>query len=313
MAPVAVSMILDCDPGHDDAVALAVAAHRAGLVGVTTVAGNVGLAHTTRNALGVLQLMGCDVPVHAGAAAPLAIDPADVVHAAHVHGESGLAGAVLPDITREVASDDAVGYLVDVTRATEGHWLVATGPLTNVALAIQRDVQLVDRIAGISIMGGGTFGNVTAAAEFNMHFDPEAADVVLRSGAPRILVCGLDLTHQLEVDDALVARLAALGNGFGPFCARFLAAYLDNVRTLTRRRDVAALHDPCAVLAVTDPDLFESARVPVAMETRGEHTRGMTLVDRRGWMRGQGNVEWQERINAPAALDLVSAAIAAAP
>src|SRR4051812_42749509 len=122
-APGSVSMILDCDPGHDDAVALAVAAYRADLVGVTTVAGNVGLAHTTRNALGVLHLMGCDVPVHSGAAAPLAIDPADVVHAAHVHGESGLAGAVLPEVSRSVASDDAVGYIVDTTRATEGLWI----------------------------------------------------------------------------------------------------------------------------------------------------------------------------------------------
>src|SRR5262249_20803793 len=136
MAAVPVSMILDCDPGHDDAVALAVAAHRGTLVGVTTVAGNVGLAHTTRNALGVLQLRGCDVPVRSGAAAPLATDPSALVHAEHVHGETGLAGAVLPEITRTIASDDAVGYLVDATRATEGLWIVATGPLTNVALAL---------------------------------------------------------------------------------------------------------------------------------------------------------------------------------
>ncbi len=303
-------MILDCDPGHDDAVALAVAAYRANLVGVTTVGGNVGLALTTRNALGVLQLLGCDAPVHSGAAEPLAGSAAP--HAEHVHGETGLAGAVLPEITRTIASADGVGYLVEATRQTEGLWIVATGPLTNVALALQRDPSLASRIAGISIMGGGTFGNVTPAAEFNIHFDPEAADVVVRSGA-RIVVCGLDLTHQVAVDDPLNARLAALPNKFGPFCAGFLGAYLDNVRTLTRNRDVAALHDPCAVIAITNPELVTTARVPVVIETNGEHTRGMTLVDRRPWMRGSGNVEWAEHIDAPAALDVVSESIAAAP
>ncbi len=314
MGSVTARMIVDCDPGHDDAVALAVAAHRGELVGVTTVAGNVGLVHTTRNALAVLQLMDCDVPVHAGAAAPLAAGGDTViVHAEHVHGESGLAGAVLPELVRAVVSDDAVSYLIDTTRATEGLWIVPTGPLTNVALALQRDPKLADRVAGISIMGGGTFGNVTAAAEFNINFDPEAADVVLGCGAARILMCGLDLTHQVAVDDAMVSHLAALDNTFGPFCSAFLAAYLENVRTLTRRRDVAALHDPCAVLHVTDPELFESARVPVAVETRGEHTRGMTLVDRRTWMRGSGNVEWAERIDAPAALGIVTAAVGAMP
>ena len=312
MVVVSVPMILDCDPGHDDAVAIAVAAHRGELIGVTTVAGNVGIEHTTRNALAILQLMGLDVPVHRGAAAPLAATGAELVHAAHVHGETGLAGAVLPEVTRTVASDDAVGYLLDAT-STGGAWIVATGPLTNVALALQRDPELAHRVAGISIMGGGTFGNVTAAAEFNINFDPEAADIVLRCGAARILMCGLDLTHQVAVDDALVARLRGLGNEFGPFCAGFLDAYLDNVRTLTRRRDVAALHDPCAVLAVTDPDLFAGARLPVAVETKGEHTRGMTLVDRRAWMRGHGNVEWAEHIDAGPALDVVTASIAAAP
>ncbi len=310
---MAVPIILDCDPGHDDAVAIAVAAHRGRLIGVTTVAGNVDLTLTTNNALGVLQLLDIDVPVHSGAAAPLAAGSDAPVHAQHVHGETGLAGAVLPELTRRVASDDAITYLVDTTRDEEGAWIIATGPLTNVALALQRDPDLAHRIAGISIMGGGTFGNVTAAAEFNIHFDPEAADIVLRCGSPRMLMCGLDLTHQVAVDDELVARLRALPNRFGPFCAGFLAAYLDNVRTLTRRRDLAALHDPCAVLAVTDPELFAGARVPVDVETRGDHTRGMTLVDRRSWMRGHGNVEWAEHIDAGPALDVVTESIAAAP
>jgi inosine-uridine nucleoside N-ribohydrolase len=302
-------LVLDCDPGHDDAVALAVAAHRGRLLGVTTVAGNVTLEHTTRNALGVVQLLGIDVEVHAGAVAPLRGGTVD--HATHVHGEHGLAGATLPELRRAAASADAAGFLVEITRRHPGAWIVATGPLTNVAHALERDPTLPARVAGISIMGGGTFGNVTAAAEFNIHFDPEAADVVLRCGAPLVL-CGLDLTHQLLVDDAMVARSRALGNGFGSFAADFLGGYLANVRALGGDGLDAALHDPCAVLAVTDPHLIDATSRHVVIETVGEHTRGMTVVDRRQWARG-GNARWADTIDAPAAITIILDAIAAAP
>jgi len=306
---VALDLILDCDPGHDDAAALAVAVHRGRLLGVTTVAGNVGLEHTTRNALAIVQLLGIDVEVHSGAAGPLR--GGSVAHATHVHGENGLAGATLPELHATVASDDAAGYLVEITHRHEGAWIVATGPLTNVAVALQRDPTLADRVAGISVMGGGTFGNVTAAAEFNIHFDPEAADIVLRCGA-RLMMCGLDLTHQWLVDDTMVARSQALGNGFGRFAADFLRGYLANIRTLRGDTLDAALHDPCAVLAVTDPHLFEVTTRRVMIETAGEHTRGMTVVDRRPWVRG-GNVAWAHTIDAPAATEAVLAAFAAAP
>src|SRR5579862_9218890 len=130
---VVLDLILDCDPGHDDAVALAVAAHRARLLGVTTVAGNVALEHTTRNALAIVQLLGLDVEVHAGASAPMNGRP--VRHAGHVHGEHGLAGATLPELRRSAASDDAVSFLLEITQRHPGAWIVATGPLTNVAMA----------------------------------------------------------------------------------------------------------------------------------------------------------------------------------
>ena len=306
---MAQDLILDCDPGHDDAVALAVAAHRGRLLGVTTLAGNVSLEHTTRNALAIVQMLGIDVEVHSGAAGPSTGRSVD--DAAHVHGEHGLAGATLPELRRTVASTDAVGYLVDVTRSHPGAWIVATGPLTNVAAALRSDPTITERIAGISIMGGGTFGNVTAAAEFNIHFDPEAADVVLRCGAP-LVMCGLDLTHQLLVDDAMVERSRAFGNEFGRFAADFLSGYLANVRALHGDARDAALHDPCAVLAVTDPHVLRVAPRRVAVETAGEHTRGMTLVDRRSWARG-GNVDWAQIIDAPAAMEIILGSIAAAP
>jgi inosine-uridine nucleoside N-ribohydrolase len=302
-------LFVDCDPGHDDAIALAVAAARGRLLGVTTMAGNAPLEHTTRNALAVVQLLGIDVEVHSGADRPLRGSPGE--HATLVHGESGLEGVTLPELRRTVASDDAVGFLVEATQRHPGAWLVAMGPLTNIALALQRDPDIVERIAGVSIMGGGTFGNVTAMAEFNIHFDPEAADVVLRCGAP-IVMCGLDLTHQLLVDDAMVARSRALPNGFGPFAADLFAGYLANIRALTHEDRDGALHDPCAVLAVTDPDLLDVVPRRVVVETSGEHTRGMTVVDQRSWVRG-GNVSWAQTIDAPAATAAVIDAIATAP
>jgi inosine-uridine nucleoside N-ribohydrolase len=307
--PTPPGLFVDCDPGHDDAIALAVAAARGRLLGVTTVAGNAPLEHTTRNALAVVQLLGSDVDVHSGAAGPLRGSP--VEHATLVHGEHGLEGVTLPELRRSVASGDAAGFLIEATHQHPGAWLVPMGPLTNIAHVLQRDPGIVERIAGISIMGGGTFGNVTATAEFNIHFDPEAADIVLRCGA-LIVMCGLDLTHQLLVDDALVARTRALPNDFGQFAADLFAGYLTNIRALTRADRDGALHDPCAVLAVTDPDLLAVAPRRVAIETSGEHTRGMTVVDQRSWVRG-GNVSWAQTIDAPAATEAVIDAIAAAP
>jgi inosine-uridine nucleoside N-ribohydrolase len=302
-----IPVVIDCDPGHDDVVAIATASHWCDLIGVTTVSGNVGLEHTTRNALATVQLLDLAVPVHAGAAEPLVCAAVD---AAHVHGQSGLAGATLPQLIQQITSSDAVSFLVEAAHAVDGLWLVATGPLTNVALALQRDPSIATRLAGISIMGGGTFGNVTAAAEFNIHFDPEAADIVFRSGA-RIVLCGLDLTHQVLVDDELVARLGALPNAFGPFCASFLGEYLATVRRITGTDGDAALHDPCAVLAISHPELFLCSDRAVVVELQGEHTRGMTVIDRRLWVRGAMSVA--ERVDSRAALARIFDAISAAP
>src|SRR6478736_5050631 len=154
------TILIDCDPGHDDAIAIMVGARHAALVGVTTVAGNAPLSLTTRNALVMLDLIGrADVPVHTGADRPLVAAP---VHADYVHGESGIDGADLPEPSRPATSDDAVGFIIDSVRANEGLWLVPTGPLTNIALALRAAPDLPDRVGGISLMGGGRFGNRTA-------------------------------------------------------------------------------------------------------------------------------------------------------
>jgi inosine-uridine nucleoside N-ribohydrolase len=167
-----IPMIIDCDPGHDDAIALIVAARHANVLGVTTVAGNAPISATTRNARIVLDMIGSAAPLHQGAHRPLVAPPQ---HAAYIHGQSGLDGADLPEPSGPADSEDAVGFIIDTCRATEGVWLVPMGPLTNIAIALRSAPDIAQRIAGISLMGGGSFGNRSAAAEFNIWADPEAA------------------------------------------------------------------------------------------------------------------------------------------
>ncbi len=306
-------LIIDCDPGHDDAVALILGHAVADVLGVTTVSGNAALADVTRNALAILELLAVDTPVHAGAARPLA---GEARHAAAVHGPGGLGGVQLEAPRRTVASDDAVAFIIDTVRDEDGVWLVAIGPLTNIALALQRAPDIARRVTGISLMGGSTtVGNVTAVAEFNVWADPEAADVVLRSGAP-LRMCGLNLTHQLRTDDALCKTLRTEGGPLAGFVADLFAFLHQRMADLIGERS-SALHDPCAVLAVVEPGLFEFAWRPVEVELRGTLTRGMTVVDerprpRRGGAETAGaNVAVAYRIDAETAMRRVLEAVRA--
>jgi inosine-uridine nucleoside N-ribohydrolase len=270
-------LVVDCDPGHDDAIALLVAARHTNLLGITTVAGNAPLDRTTRNAIIVRDLLEIDVPVHTGAARPLVAAPK---HADYVHGKTGMDGADLPEPSGPPDGTDAVTFIVDTCRANEGTWLVPTGPLTNIALALRAAPDLRDRIAGISIMGGGTFGNRTAVAEFNIWADPEAAAEVFAYGGP-LLMCGLDLTHRFQATPERIDRIrvlpgrlaAVIADLFVFFSGTYVARH-DNLRG-------APVHDPCAVLALTHPTLFQSMRTHVEIETQGQHTRGMTVIDQR--------------------------------
>ncbi len=299
------NVIIDCDPGHDDAIALMVAHRYANVLGITTVCGNAPLVDTTRNALALVELAGWSTPVHSGAAAPLNGKPA---HAAHVHGETGLGGAGLPEPRLAPASRDAVGYLLDVSRQVDDLWVVAVGPLTNLALALEQDPGLARRIAGVSIMGGSaTTGNVTRTAEFNIWADPEAASVVFRAGA-RIKMCGLNLTTQLQSRDGLIPRLA--GRGAVPdLVARLLAFVHDRMEEWVGERR-AALHDPCAVLALTHPHLIRFEPRAVDVELVGEWTRGMTVVDERTLRRRDlPNADVAYEIDAEAAMEVVLEAV----
>ena len=300
-------MIVDCDPGHDDAIALIVAARFADLVGVTTVAGNAPVTKTTRNARIMLDLVSSDVPLHRGAERPLVAPPR---HAPEVHGESGLDGAQLPEPSRPEDSGDAVGYIIDTCRSTEGLWLVPIGPLTNIALALRTAPDIAGRIAGISLMGGGTFGNRTPAAEFNIWADPEAAAIVYGYGG-RLVMSGLDVTHQLQATPDRIARIRDIPGPLAVIVSDlfdfFLSTYVPNHESLKG----GVVHDACAVLGLTHPHLFTTREHHVVVETAGEFTRGMTLIDRRGTRRRSApncTVQWE--VDSDGAFDAIVEAVA---
>jgi purine nucleosidase len=287
-------LILDVDTGIDDAFALlyALAAPDARLIGVSAVAGNVGLAKAARNTRAVLALAGrADVPVWEGAAAPLL---GHVEDASDIHGSTGLGRAVLPDPAPAPQAPHAVEALLAASREHEGELiLVATGPLTNVALAIARDPGFVRRLKLFAAMGGSftVGGNTTAAAEFNIWYDPEAARMVVRAfaeegAAPSILV-GLDVTRKTvltEADlDGLAKTCANAPNG--PALTTFLrdaAQHYFELMAARGRPRALVMHDPLAVAVALDPSLVATKALPVDVETRGELTRGQTLADFRG-------------------------------
>jgi inosine-uridine nucleoside N-ribohydrolase len=300
-------IILDCDPGHDDALAIIVAARHTNLLGITTVSGNAPLESTTYNALVMRDLLAIDVPVHAGANRPL-ISPAS--HADYVHGTSGLDGADLPPPTTPLDSRDAVAFIIATVREHDGVWLVPIGPMTNIALALRAAPDMAGRIGGISLMGGGLFGNRTPTGEFNIWSDPEAAAIVFAYGGP-LVMAGLDLTHQFQATPERIAEVRAMPGRLASVLPElmefFSAAYMSRHRGLLG----APMHDPCAVLALTHPELFTRSFAHVVVETAGEHTRGMTVIDQRVLIdKPEPNCDRLTAINADAAWTVVAEAIA---
>jgi len=270
-------ILLDCDPGLDDALAL-VLAHGdpdIDLVAVTTVGGNVGIANTTKNALELREYLGFDkVPVAKGAGAPLVRDVRD---ASHVHGEGGIGDVVLPAATLTASTDHAVDVIINAIRqAPSSIHLVATGPLTNIALALEKDPGIARLVASFTIMGGSfTRGNATPAAEFNIYADPEAAKIVFDADWQVVMV-GLDLTLQAIAHEGVLEKFRALGS-LGNDLLIPLATHWVNPHDDAWNGQ--AVHDVCAVAYVTRPDLFASRPARVEVETRGEFTEGMTVVD----------------------------------
>lgn len=302
-------IILDCDPGHDDVVAIVVAAQTTELLGITTVAGNAPLDRTTYNACVMRDLLGLDTTVHSGASRPLIAEPK---FAGFVHGESGLDGADLPEPHRGADGDDAVSFIIETCRSQEGSWLVPIGPLTNIALALRAAPDLAKRISGISLMGGGTFGNRAPLAEFNVWADPEAAAIVFGCGAP-LTMAGLDVTHQFLVTPARIEQIAGIDGRLAAMLTDLFRFFAHNY--ISRHDTIvgAALHDPLAVLALSHPQLFEGVDRHVNVETRGRYTTGMTVIDRRDISdREPPNCHVLEQVDHDAAWRLVVDAVAAA-
>jgi purine nucleosidase len=305
----AVPTILDCDPGHDDMVAiLLAAAHpRIDLLAITTVAGNGTLERTTHNARAVCSMAGIrDVAIAAGAPGPLV---GSLRTAPHVHGESALDGAELAAADVPLAAEHAVDLMARVLReTTEPVTLVPTGPLTNVALLLRTYPELAEHLREIVLMGGSTdTGNVEPLAEFNVHVDPEAADVVFSSGLP-VTMCGLNVTHQALATEAVLERVRGLGTPLADTVVGLLGFFRDRYRDIWGM-PAPPVHDPVAVARVIDPVLVRCEDAHVAVELHGTHTRGATVCDRFGVLARTPNAKVAVELDAAGLWDLVVSAV----
>ena len=300
-------IIIDTDPGQDDAVAilLALASPELEVLGLSIVAGNVPLHHTVRNALTLCELAGRpDLPVYAGCARPIS---RRLVTAEHVHGKTGLDGITLPEPAIQAASGHAVDFLIETLRreAPGTITLVPIGPLTNIATAFQRAPDIIPRVQEIVLMGGAYFevGNITPAAEFNIYVDPEAAKLVFASGVP-LVVMPLDVTHKALTSRAWVDGMAAMGR-----IGQAVASWTDFFERYDREKygsNGAPLHDPCTIAWLLKPELFSGRHINVEIETEGEFTVGMTVAD---WWRVTGreaNATFIRDVDAKGFFDLLT-------
>lgn len=305
-------IILDCDPGHDDAVAIVLAAGNPeiDLLAVTTVGGNQTLEKVTRNALAMATVANIkDVPFAAGCVRPLV---RDVETAGETHGESGLDGVELPEPSIELDPRHGVDVIIDTVMAHEPGTvtLVPTGPLTNIAMAARKEPAIVERVKEVVLMGGGYHvGNWSAVAEFNIKVDPEAAHVVFNLPW-KVVMVGLDLTHQALATDEIAEKIKAVDSPLSEFVLGlftfFRKAYKD-----TQGFEFPPVHDPCAVAYVIDPTIVETVNVPIDVELAGNLTTGMTVADFRAQAPKGCNTWAATKLDFDRFWDLVIDAIAA--
>lgn len=274
-------IIIDTDPGQDDAIAilLAFASPEIDVLGLTAVAGNVPLALTQKNARIICELAGRgDVPVYAGCDRPLV---RKLVTAEHVHGKTGLDGPAMPDPVMPLAEGHGVDFIIETLRREAAHTvtLCPLGPLTNIAEAFRRAPDVIGRVQQIVLMGGAYFevGNITPAAEFNIYVDPEAADIVFRSGVP-IVVMPLDVTHKVLTTRARVEAFRALGTEVGRVCAEW-SDFFERFDMEKYGSEGAPLHDPTVIAYLLAPGLFRGRHINVEIEVQSDLTRGMTVAD----------------------------------
>ncbi|MFK3977956.1 pyrimidine-specific ribonucleoside hydrolase RihA [Shewanella vesiculosa] len=299
-------VILDCDPGHDDAISLILALSSAKLdvLAITTSAGNQTPEKTLNNALRVLTLLGRhDIPVASGAPKPLA---RELIIADNVHGESGLDGPKLPDPAFAPVQQTAIELMADKVRGSKHPvTLVPTGPLTNIALFLAAHPELHSNIDSIVLMGGAAgVGNWTPAAEFNIFVDPEAADMVFKSGLP-IVMCGLDVTHEAQIMDEDIERIRAINNPIAKCVAELLDFFMIYHRDPKWGFTGAPLHDPCTIAWLLNPSLFTAVDCWVGIETKGQYTQGMTVVDRYQLTNNPHNAKVLFNINRTSFVDFI--------
>ena len=273
-----IAAIIDCDPGHDDVMAILLAGRTLDLQAITTVHGNASVADTTTNARKTVEFAGLtDIPIAAGTPRPLVREPH---YAPDVHGESGLDGPTIPPPTVPILDQHAVDLIIERSHSVPDLHLVPVGPLTNIASALIKDPTLPSRIRQISLMGGSlAFGNVTPAAEFNIWCDPEAAHVVFTSGIP-IKMIGLNVTRQVLATPDMRARIRGMARTSTTHVADMLDHYSAAEAVYTGLPG-GAMHDPVAVAALVDPDVLVFEPMHVAVELAGTHTAGMTVCDGR--------------------------------
>lgn len=306
-------IIIDTDPGQDDAVAILLALaspEDLDLLGITCVAGNVPLNLTSKNARIICELAGnTTVPVYAGCDRPLG---RDLVTAEHVHGKTGLNGPVLPDPQMPLQDGHGVDFIIDTLRreAPGSVTLCPLGPLTNIAMALQKAPDIAERVQEIVLMGGAYFevGNITPTAEFNIYVDPQAADIVFKSGIP-IVVMSLDVTHKALVTPPRNAAFRALATPVGKAVSE-MTDFFERFDKEKYGSEGAPLHDPCVTAYLIDPGLFSGRHINVEIETTSELTMGMTVAD---WWHVTGrpaNALFIQEIDADGFFDLLTTRLA---
>ncbi len=303
------SIIIDCDPGQDDAVALFLAMSSPGeleLLGITTVAGNVPLELTQRNARMMCDIAGRrDTRVFAGCDKPMR---RDAITAEYIHGNTGIDGVDVFEPETPLEEQHAVEFIIETLLAAdpESITLVPTGPLSNIGTAIEREPSILGHVKELVIMGGAMRegGNRSPSAEFNVLADPEAADVVFNCGRP-ITSMGLDVTHQVLSTRERVARLRGLGNPVADATAGMLS-FFHRYDTKKYGSEGAPLHDPCTVAWLLEPSLFKTRRCNVSVETQSELTLGHTAVDFWHVTERPHNVDWAWEVDADGFYDLLN-------
>lgn len=296
-------IIIDCDPGHDDAIALLLAfsSDKLDIKGVTITGGNQTLEKTLQNAKNVLEFAGIKTPIAKGLDKPLL---RDLEIAPEVHGESGLDGPELPQSNYETHHLNSVEFTAEILRASdEKITLVATGPLTNIAAFLIAHPELKDKIEQISIMGGSVIGgNWTPAAEFNILVDPEAADLVFRSGLP-IVMAGLDVTHRALIYDEEIEKIRQIDHKV----AIMVAELLDFFSLFHKEQGFTGspMHDPCAIAYLIEPEIFETKDYHIDIETKGKYTTGATVADQLDVLKKPKNVKAMMDVDRGKFFDLI--------